>query len=297
MSMTSDRIPPLDRDGRSEMFWDDNMELYRSWTDPFWFCTRNGRFFYQCTSGGNGVSYMPHPRVWDYLVNGYEDQPRNGNEQIAFFAGNSEVRTQPVLEFALLELYLRSQGFDLTMYTFSQGVSLDDIAGAVGPSNHEIGSEPKVSFKPYEQARDEFDRSRQTFSEMAATAFYETHQEEPEQPETLYGTDEDLFWGGNIIDEDELRAEREPDAKDIMIEKLEKRLEDEKNWYWFELEKYIEKRQNLVDDPVEDAKHMNLNTGDSRDEVILTLISRIEGERFFYDSDIDRRFREGELQF
>lgn len=57
----------------------------------------------------------------DYLVNGYENEKRNGNEQGAFFAEKGKVITESVAEFMLLELYLMSQGFDLELHKFEQG--------------------------------------------------------------------------------------------------------------------------------------------------------------------------------
>ncbi|MBR2541188.1 MAG: hypothetical protein IKE85_10265 [Mogibacterium sp.] len=317
MAQISDRIPPLDRDGRSEMFWDDNLELFRSWTDPFWFCTKNGKYIYQCSSAGNGIFYLPHPRVWDYLVNGYGDEYRGGTEQIAFFTERANVETRSVTEFMLLEIWLQTQGFDLNMNTFPKGSTLEMVTRIAGPSVKDIGSEPKISFEPYEQAKFTFDTMHQTFMEKAATSFHETEHYDSEyygastnDPDNIveetysegYYTrntdDDDSFELGPPIGEGAFPdADREPDEKDYMIAALERRLEEEKTWFASDPNDYIIKMDlNSHDDPVASAKQMNLDSGDPRDEFIQTLVSRLEGERFFYDEEIKYMYEEERRQ-
>jgi hypothetical protein len=84
---------PLDRDGETEMIWDEHMQLYRSRFEPFWFCPVHGEHFYQCCSMSRGISSLPFPEVWDYLVRGFNNK-RSGLEQIAFFAENNDVLTR-----------------------------------------------------------------------------------------------------------------------------------------------------------------------------------------------------------
>lgn len=316
MAQVADQFPPLDRDGRSKMFWDRNLEMYRSWEDPFWFCTSQGEYIYCCTEFGDSAYNMPHPRVWDYLVNGY-DNFRSGCEQAAFYAETHDVATVSMSPLLLLELYLQTNGADLTDHTISRGTDIAEIINIFGDTVTEFGSEQKLSFEPYEEASVKFDRSTKSFVEKAVMQKYlddaAASHKEPEDPEDSETLIDSPYYNPDNPDIDYIRSvngyydkttelrfsSRDPeyfeefadnkddkfspdshdipDDKDEMIEMLQQRIESEKHWFAADPVDY-EVRHRFMD-PLDLVGRFDLNTGDPRDNTIKYLVNSLKFDR------------------
>ena len=173
MSNDPKRKGPIDHDGRSRMFWDECLGLYRSWTDPFWFSTEQGESTYISAVFGEDIITMPHPRVWDYLVNGYGDEYRSGAEQAALFAEQSDVRTEAYGAFKGLEDFLRAYGFDLTMHEIKKGTDPEEVRKLFGPAVKSLGSAQKIEYEPYDKATVSFDTMHSNMITRAVTNYNE----------------------------------------------------------------------------------------------------------------------------